>query len=202
MLSPSFADSDDAGGFKVSLQRWVLRAYLCCGSASGVRLASRQTFFRRGRRVIHSQLRLAFPAWGSADLGGCRPNEDGVSRLSVIVAAGGSEAAGWVGYWPRDWRGEAVWEAGWHVLLEFQGRGLATAATRAMLARAAGERTRRYVHAFPSAANAASNAVCAKVGFTSLGETEFEYPPGHAMRCIHWRFDLGAAGTPWTTAGR
>lgn len=132
----------------------------------------------------------------------CRLNEDGPSRLSVIVTARGSEAAGWVGYWPRDWRGQAVWEAGWHVLPEFQGRGLATAGTRAMLARAASEGTCRYLHAFPSAANAASNAVCAKVGFTSLGETEFEYPPGHAMRCIDWRFDLEAAGAHSTTAER
>jgi RimJ/RimL family protein N-acetyltransferase len=132
----------------------------------------------------------------------CRDNEEGVSRLFVIVTATSSEAAGWVGYWPRDWRGQAVWETGWHVLPEFQGRGLATAGTRSMLARAAGEGARRYVHAFPSVENAPSNAICAKAGFMSLGETEFEYPPGHAMRCIDWRFDLETARGPSTMAGQ
>jgi len=132
----------------------------------------------------------------------CKLNGDGVVRLFVIVTVKGSEAAGWVGYWPRDWRGHAVWEAGWHVLPEVQGRGIATAGTRLMLARAASEGTRRYVHAFPSAGNAPSNAICAKAGFTSLGETDFEYPPGHAMRCIDWRFDLEGPRESPATAER
>ena len=48
----------------------------------------------------------------------------------------------------------------------------------------------RYVHAFPSVENAASNAICRKVGFTFLGAADFEYPKGHFMRCNDWRFDL------------
>ena len=50
----------------------------------------------------------------------------------------------------------------------------------------------RFVHAFPSVENAPSNAICRKVGFTLLGERDFEYPPGHSMRSNDWRFDLSA----------
>jgi hypothetical protein len=32
-----------------------------------------------------------------------------------------------------------------------------------------------------------------KVGFELLGEYDFEYPPGHLMRCNDWRLDLNAA---------
>jgi len=55
-----------------------------------------------------------------------------------IVDAG--EGVGWVGYWEREWRGGQVYEVGWAVLPEAQGRGLATAATALVVeaARAAG----------------------------------------------------------------
>ena len=46
------------------------------------------------------------------------------------------------------------------------------------------------VHAYPSVDNPASNAICRRVGFELLGEQDFEYPPGHPMRCNDWRFDL------------
>ncbi len=131
-----------------------------------------------------------------------RPDADGVSRQFAIMMAQGLEAVGWVGYWPREWRGGAVWEAGWSVLPELQGRGLATAATRSMLVKAAGERTRRYVHAFPAVGNPASNAVCAKAGFALLGELNFEYPPGHVIRCNDWRFDLAGGTGRWAHVGR
>ena len=77
---------------------------------------------------------------------------------------------------------------------EYQGRGIAVAAVRVVAARAAAEGTRRYLHAYPSVENGASNAVCRKVGFELLGEYDFEYPPGHLMRCNDWRLDLNAAG--------
>ena len=50
------------------------------------------------------------------------------------------------------------------------------------------------MHAFPSVDNGASNAVCAKLGFTLLEALEFEYPPGHPMRCNDWQLDLKASG--------
>jgi RimJ/RimL family protein N-acetyltransferase len=102
----------------------------------------------------------------------------------------GGEGAGWIGLWEREWRGETVYEIGWSVLPRFQGRGLASAATRELLARA--DRRLRYVHAFPSVDNAPSNAICRKAGFELLGTCEFDYPPGSSMRCNDWRYDLQA----------
>jgi RimJ/RimL family protein N-acetyltransferase len=76
------------------------------------------------------------------------------------------------------------------VLPEFQGRGVATRATAAVVERARAEWKHRFIHAFPSVDNPPSNAVCRKVGFTHQEEVEFEYPPGHLMRCNDWRLDL------------
>jgi RimJ/RimL family protein N-acetyltransferase len=110
------------------------------------------------------------------------------NRMFKIVASG--EPVGSVGYWERDWRGGPVLEAGWSVIPEFQGRGIAATATAMALERARSDGLRRFVHAFPSVENAASNALCRKLGFTLLEECDFEYPPGHRMRCNDWRFDL------------
>ncbi|MFC3504679.1 GNAT family N-acetyltransferase [Micromonospora krabiensis] len=97
---------------------------------------------------------------------------------------------GSVGYWERAWRGERVYEMGWAVLPAYQGRGVATAAVRAVADVARARRTRRWAHAYPSVDNPPSNAVCRKAGFTLLGETEFEYPPGRLMVSNDWRLDL------------
>ena len=78
------------------------------------------------------------------------------------------------------------------MLPAFQGRGIAGRATAQALEAARSEGKHRFVHAFPSVDNAPSNAICRKVGFTLLGERDFEYPPGHAMRSNDWRFDLSA----------
>lgn len=48
----------------------------------------------------------------------------------------------------------------------------------------------RFLHAYPSIDNPPSNALCRKLGFELMGEYDFEYPPGHQMRCNDWRFDL------------
>lgn len=97
-----------------------------------------------------------------------------------------------VGYWERDWQGQIVYETGWGVLPEYQGRGIAAAASAAAVAHAAAEGKHRYIHAYPSYDNAASNAICRKLGFSFLGESAFEYPPGNVMRCNDWRLDLAA----------
>jgi RimJ/RimL family protein N-acetyltransferase len=110
------------------------------------------------------------------------------SRQYRIVVDGAD--AGWVGYWEREWLGEKVWETGWSVLPGFQGRGVASEATRQLIEIARGERTLQYVHAYPSLDNAPSNAICRKVGFELMGDYEFEYPKGNFMRCNDWRYDL------------
>ena len=99
-------------------------------------------------------------------------------------------AAGSVGYWHRDWQGEEVYEIGWMVLPEFQGRGIAAAATGKAIAHARADGGRRRIHAFPGVENVPSNAICRKIGFELAGEIDFEYPPGSTMRCNDWRLDL------------
>ncbi len=83
-------------------------------------------------------------------------------------------------------------EIGWSVLPGAQGRGVATSATRAAIARAGAERRHRFLHAYPSVGNAPSNAVCRKLGFTLLGARDLEYPKGSTMRCNDWRLALYA----------
>ena len=116
------------------------------------------------------------------------------SGMFKIVDEATSEAVGSVGYWERTWRDEQVYEIGWSVLPAFQGRGIAVAATAQAIALAGSERKHRFLHAFPSIDNAPSNAICRKLGFTLVEECEFEYPPGHLMRCNDWRLDLFASG--------
>jgi RimJ/RimL family protein N-acetyltransferase len=111
-------------------------------------------------------------------------------RMFKIVEAESGEPAGSVGYWEKDWRDGQVYETGWSVLPAFQGRGIAVAATAEVIALARAEQQHRYLHAFPSVENAASNAICRKLGFTFLGAHEFEYPKGHWMVCNDWGLDL------------
>lgn len=116
----------------------------------------------------------------------------GTGRMFKIVDGESGAAVGNVGYWEKQWRDGTVLETGWSVIPEFQGRGIAAAATRLALDAARLESRRRWVHAFPSVDNAPSNAICRKLGFENLGAFEFEYPPGHPLRCNDWRFDLNA----------
>ncbi|MFG1655417.1 GNAT family N-acetyltransferase [Micromonospora chersina] len=120
------------------------------------------------------------------------PGPRGGHMFTVALPDG--TKVGSVGYWEREWRGEPVYEMGWAVLPAYQGRGLASAAVRALIAEAAAHGDRRHAHAYPSVDHPASNAVCRKAGFTLLGETEFEYPPGHLMRSNDWRIELTGKG--------
>ena len=118
------------------------------------------------------------------------PGEEGSGGMFRVVMLPDGKAVGSIGYWERTWQGETVYETGWGILPEFGGRGLATAAGHAVIARARAEKRHRSMHAYPSVGNPASNAICRKLGFTLLGEYDFEYPPGNSMRCNDWRLDL------------
>ena len=119
------------------------------------------------------------------------------SRQYLIVEPNG-EHIGWVGYWERGWRGRDVWETGWAVVPEFQGRGAAGSATAQLLEVARAERLHRFVHAYPMTVNAASNAICRKLGFELRGEADFPARRGGTVRVNDWRFDLfgGAPAAP------
>lgn len=113
----------------------------------------------------------------------------------TVVVGQKHSAVGWVGYWESSWQGETVWECGWHVLREYQGRGVASAAMALVLDEVRSRGTSRYLHAFPSVDNAASNALCRRLGFQLLGTADVEYPKGSTMHSNNWRLDLLAGGT-------
>lgn len=113
-------------------------------------------------------------------------------RVFKAVVAETGEAVGFVGYWEREWSGDWIYETGWSVIPAFQGQGIAAAATALALAAAREDGKHRFVHAFPSVENSASNAICRKLGFELVGEDDAEYPPGNPMRCNDWRLDLRA----------
>jgi RimJ/RimL family protein N-acetyltransferase/predicted nucleotidyltransferase len=115
---------------------------------------------------------------------------DSKARMFKIVDEATGEAVGSVGYWEKEWQGEMIYETGWGVLPEFQGRGIAGAATAQAIELARAENKHRYLHAFPTPENAPSNAICRKLGFTLLGEVEFAFPPGHIAPSNDWRLDL------------
>lgn len=116
--------------------------------------------------------------------------DSGKGRMFKIVESATGAAIGSVGYWDREWRGEDVYEMGWSLIAPFQGRGIAAFATAQAISMAKAEAKHRYVHAFPSVENLASNAICKKLGFKLLEESEFEFPKGHWMRCNDWCLDL------------
>ncbi|WP_025848075.1 GNAT family N-acetyltransferase [Paenibacillus ehimensis] len=117
----------------------------------------------------------------------------GTGRMFGIVLLPSHEAVGNIGYWERSWQGETVYETGWGVLPAYQGKGIATMAAAAAITSAKAERKHRYMHAFPSVDNPASNAICRKLGFLFVAECSIEYPPGSTMRCNDWRLDLDAS---------
>ncbi|MEU9114686.1 GNAT family N-acetyltransferase [Streptomyces sp. NPDC048483] len=115
---------------------------------------------------------------------------DGASGDGRPEDRAGETVVGSVGYWELTWRGERAYETGWGVLPEFQGRGIAAAAAREVITVARATGRHRHLHAFPSVAHSASNAVCRKAGFGFREECEIEYPKGHLMRANNWRVEL------------
>ena len=121
--------------------------------------------------------------------------EPGVVEMYRIVDESGV-AVGSVGYWERDDMDEGkVFETGWAVLREFQGRGIASAATALVIEVLKAQRKHRYLYAFPSEDNLPSNAICRKLGFELVDTGDFEYPKGsgNILTCNNWRLDLFAA---------
>jgi RimJ/RimL family protein N-acetyltransferase len=116
---------------------------------------------------------------------------EGEARM-FRIAADESPAVGIIGWWRSRWRDQDVQEAGWGVLTPFQGRGYAVRALEALIRDAADHGDRALLVANPRVDNAASNAVCARTGFSFRGEEDDEYPPGSPIRTNVWTFDLAA----------
>jgi RimJ/RimL family protein N-acetyltransferase len=139
-----------------------------------------------------------------AELGGPLPR-DGIEakvERDVRQAAAGTEwikmivpdpaaphvVAGTVCLWQHDEDGARISEIGWMVLPEFQGRGLAKAATRALLLSAREQDRWGPVHAFPGVTNAASNGICRSLRFTLLGQRDVTFAD-RVIRTNHWVID-------------
>src|SRR5690349_18336956 len=75
-------------------------------------------------------------------------------RMLKIVDVDGGAGVGSVGYWTKAWRGGEVYEVGWMVVPEFQGRGIAVAATAQAIELARKDDLHRFMHAFPHIENA------------------------------------------------
>jgi RimJ/RimL family protein N-acetyltransferase len=116
----------------------------------------------------------------------------GDDRMFKVVEVANGADVGSVGFWAKEWREEQIYEIGWGVVPEFQGRGIAVAATAQAVELAKRDGRRRFMHAFPNIENAASNAICRKLRFDLLGACEFEYPKGQFMTCNDWCLDLRA----------
>ena len=114
------------------------------------------------------------------------------AKMFKVVETSTGESVGSVGYWDRDSSEGQVYETGWMVLPEFQGRGIATIATTQVIEVLRAEQKHRYLYAYPSEDNAPSNAICRKLGFELVSVTEYEYPPrsGNILRCNDWRLEL------------
>ena len=115
---------------------------------------------------------------------------EGADRMFRIVDVASKQGVGSVGFWTKEWRDLEVYEVGWMVVPEFQGRGIAVAATAQAIELARRDAAYRLMHAFPNVDNVPSNAICRKLGFELLEACEFEFPKGHLMTCNDWRLDL------------
>ena len=83
------------------------------------------------------------------------------------------------------------------VVPEFQGRGIAVAATAQAIELAKRDDKHHYIHAFPNVDNGPSNAICRKLGFELLEACEFEFPSPEealqkAIKWPSWRISFGA----------
>jgi RimJ/RimL family protein N-acetyltransferase len=116
--------------------------------------------------------------------------ETDTSYIFKVILEPEDVPVGCVNFWDREWNGEPVYEMGWGVLPEHQGRGIASTAVAQALELARVTNRHAVVHAFPSVDNAASNGICRRIGFTLHGAVRFEYPKGHWMQCNDWSISL------------
>jgi len=115
----------------------------------------------------------------------------GTGEMLVICEGTDATPVGSIGYWEREWQGETVWETGWMVVPEAQGRGIATRALSLLLERMRRDEIHRTMHAYPGVDNGPSNAICRKAGMTLIGQADVEFPPGHPMRVNDWFIEVG-----------
>lgn len=115
--------------------------------------------------------------------------EKGEAHMYKIIAEKSDEVFGTIGIWKIDWIGPQTYEMGWFVLPEHQGKGVATEAARLIISQVRSDPGVRYVHAYPTVTNAASNVIARKIGMENQGEFDNGGFAG-VLRCNDWRIDL------------
>jgi len=115
---------------------------------------------------------------------------DQLGDTEMLRIAVNGVVAGSIGYWTIERPDGPAYEAGWELLVAFHGKGIGKRALRLMLDRLKPVARHRYVFAFPTSDNAASNGLCRGLGFESLAAEDFEYPLGTISPHNVWRFDV------------
>jgi len=115
--------------------------------------------------------------------------QTGEAHMFAIVDAATGEGLGGCGWWHTSWDGDDVCEAGWSVIPAAQGRGVATAAVKLLVAEARIHGDRHRLIAFPSVSNDASNGVCAAAGFSRRGVETFPFR-GTTLTVNAWVVDI------------
>jgi RimJ/RimL family protein N-acetyltransferase len=118
--------------------------------------------------------------------------EPAQGKMYVVLAGEDEKPAGSVGYWETETPEGKAWETGWSVLPEYQRLGVATKAAALVLDEVRALGRYRTIHAYPLVGNAASNAVCRKLGFSFQREVELESrrANGEMERYNDWCCDL------------
>lgn len=93
----------------------------------------------------------------------------------------------WTGYCEEEDR--EVTEFGWGVMTKYQGRGFATKGVQLVLDLVRQSNNRwGTIHAFTTVTNVPSNSLCARLGFSLVGESNIDYN-GRSLRANHYQLD-------------
>ena len=114
----------------------------------------------------------------------CETGEARMFRIEV-----GGVAVGSIGWWKTEWNGEEACETGWFTLPQAQGRGYGSAAVELIIADARAHSDRRLLIALPRVDNVASNALCARAGFTLHGTHDSTFR-GQPLHSNVWALEL------------
>jgi RimJ/RimL family protein N-acetyltransferase len=97
--------------------------------------------------------------------------DSGEVRMFRVTVDGA--VAGYAGWWEEEHDGAPVYEIGCVIEPQWQGRGVASTVLTELVRLAAELGDRDVIVGYANAHNAASNALCARVGFTLAGTGAF-----------------------------
>jgi RimJ/RimL family protein N-acetyltransferase len=124
-------------------------------------------------------------------------DEDFEEKFSIVQSMKEDEdyfdyhrGVGTVCVWHGFFQDKVVTELGWGILPRYQGLGLATKALK-MFVHLIEETEPQWgdLHAFTGSDNIASNRLCQKVGFQSLGEVTIDFD-GHDLPSNHYIYPI------------